>query len=143
MRAAIKAETGDTYTVMPLEGLWWADDMDAFSQDRKGEWKWTAMIAVPEVATPEGTATVIADTTSQRGLVAGGKVRFEVFDEGLSAEVMHIGPYSAEAPTIEMLHEFIAAQGYELHGRHHEIYLGDPRKSDPAKLKTIIRQPVA
>jgi hypothetical protein len=143
LRATIKAETGDAYTVMPLEGLWWADDMDTFSQGRKGDWRWTAMIAVPEVATPAGAAGVIAETTSERGLVAGRRVRFEVLDEGMSAQVMHVGPYTAEMPTIEMLHRYIAGQGLTLRGHHHEIYLSDPRRTAPEKLKTIIRQPAA
>jgi len=142
IRASIKTATGDAYSVLPLEGLWWADDMEKFSADSKGDWKWTMMIGLPEVVDAAGAAEAIAKTTLKKRLVAGDAVRFEVFDEGLSAQVMHIGPYSAEAPTIEMLHEFIAAQGYELRGRHHEIYLGDPRKSDPARLKTIIRQPI-
>jgi hypothetical protein len=142
LRFLLKDQTGDAYTVMPLEGLWWADDMETFSEERKGDWKWTAMIAVPEVATPELVATVIDETTEKKGQSSLDRVRFDVFEEGLSAQVMHIGPYSAEAPTIEMLHQFIADQGKALRGLHHEIYLGDPRRSAPEKLKTIIRQPV-
>jgi len=142
VRAAIKEATGDAYTVMPMQGLWWADDMDRFSPDRKGDWKWTMMIAVPDLATRVLADTAIAETTAKKGLAAGNRVRFELFDEGRSAQVMHIGPYSAEAPTIAMLHEYITDQGMSLRGLHHEIYLGDPRKTAPDKLKTIIRQPV-
>jgi hypothetical protein len=87
-------------------------------------------------------AEVMPEAIRKKGLVAGEKVRFETFEEGACAQVMHVGPYTAEAPTIELLHEFIAAEGLVLRGLHHEIYLGDPRKADPAKLKTIIRQPV-
>ncbi len=142
IRAVIKKQTGDGYAVLPLEGLWWADDMEAFRADRKGEWKWTMMIGLPELATPTMAAEVIPEVTAKKKLISGDRVRFEVYDEGATAQVMHLGPYSAEAPTIELLHRFIAEQGLQLRGLHHEIYLGDPRKADPAKLKTIIRQPV-
>ena len=143
IRAAIKKETGDGYTVMPLEGLWWADDMENFSVDDKSDWKWTMMIALPELATAEMAADVLPAVTRTKSLVSGDRVRYELFAEGECAQVMHLGPYAEEAPTIAALHEFIASEGLELSGLHHEIYLGDPRKSDPAKLKTIIRQPVA
>ncbi len=143
IRALVKRQAGDAYTVMPLEGLWWADDMDRFSPDRKGDWNWTTMIAVPGVVTAEDATRLIAETTEKKDLVAGERVRFEVLEEGASAQVMHVGPYSAEAPTIGLLHEFIADESLTCRGLHHEIYLGDPRRIDPAKLKTIIRQPVA
>ena len=142
IRAAIKKKTGDGYTVLPLEGLWWADDMTAYRANRKDEWKWTLMIGLPDVATAEMAARVFPEVTAQKRLTAGDQVRFELFEEGRCAQVMHIGPYSAEEPTIDLLHQFIAEQGLQLRGLHHEIYLGDPRKADPLKLKTIIRQPV-
>ena len=143
LRAAIKQETGDGYAVMPLEGLWWADDMSRFSVERKGDWRWTMMICQPDLVTPAMAAGILPEVTTKKKLVSGDKVRLEFYDEGLAAQVMHVGPYAAEEPTIALLHGFIAAEGLELSGRHHEIYLGDPRRSDPAKLKTIIRQPVA
>jgi len=143
IRAEIKKATGDGYTVLPLEGLWWADDMKSFSVERKHEWKWTMMIGLPDLVTAEQAAEAILATTEKKDLVAGQWVRYRTYDEGPSAHIMHIGPYSDEAPTIEMLHDFIAEQGLERRGLHHEIYLGDPRKVDPAKLRTIIRQPVA
>ncbi len=142
IRASVKAATGDGYTVLPLEGLWWADDMEAFSADRKNEWEWTMMIGLPESATEDMASTVLPAITAKKKLVSGDRVRFEIFDEGRSAQIMHVGPYSAEAPTIAILHTFIADQGLRLRGLHHEIYLGDPRRADPAKLRTIIRQPV-
>jgi hypothetical protein len=142
IRAAIKKETGDGYTVMPLEGLWWADDMATFLRSDKSEWKWTMMICQPDPATVEMAAAVIPDVTARKELASGDKVRFDVYEEGRAAQVMHIGPYADEAPTIAMLHQFIEDQGLERSGLHHEIYLGDPRRTDPAKLKTIIRQPV-
>ena len=143
LRAAIKKETGDGYTVMPLEGLWWADDMANFSVDDKSDWKWTMMICQPEPATADLAAMLIPEVTAKKSLVSGHRVRFDVYEEGRAAQVMHIGPYADEAPTIAMLHQFIEDQGLVRSGLHHEIYLGDPRKSDPAKLKTIIRQPVS
>ena len=143
MRAEIKKLTGDGYTVLPLEGLWWADDMSAFRADRKDEWKWTMMIGLPELATDEMAAEVLPRVTEAKKLAAGSKVRYEIFDEGETAQVMHLGPYSEEEPTIDLLHAFIESEGLQLRGLHHEIYLGDPRKAEPAKLKTIIRQPVA
>jgi hypothetical protein len=142
IRACIKKETGDAYTVMPLEGLWWTDDMKLFSMDRKGDWNWTMMISLPDVVSVEIAEAVIAETTRAKQLAAGEKVRFEMFDEDRCAQVMHLGPYAAEAPTIELLHRFIEEQGLSRRGRHHEIYVGDPRRSDPSKLRTIIRQPV-
>ncbi len=142
IRAAIKRQTGDGYAVMPLEGLWWADDMAHFSVEDKSDWKWTMMICQPDVATVEMVATVIPEVTAEKTLAGGGRVRFATYEEGAAAQVMHLGPYADEAPTIQLLHEFIAAEGLERSGLHHEIYLGDPRKTDPAKLKTIIRQPV-
>ncbi len=142
MRAAIKDLTGDGYAVLPLEGLWWADDMRAFRANRKDEWKWTLMIGLPDVATAGMAARVLPEVIRKKKPLAGERVRFEMFAEGDCAQVMHIGPYSEEEPTIDLLHQFIADQGLERRGLHHEIYLGDPRKADPAKLKTIIRQPV-
>ncbi len=143
LRAAVKKETGDGYTVMPLEGLWWADDMANFSVDDKSDWKWTMMILQPELVTADLAASIIPELTAKKGLVSGHRVRFDVYEEGRAAQVMHVGPYADEAPTIEMLHQFIEDQGLVRSGLHHEIYLGDPRKSDPAKLKTIIRQAVS
>jgi hypothetical protein len=143
IRAQIKKQTGDAYKVMPLEGLWWANDMTRFSVERKGDWNWTMMISLPDLVTAEEAGDAIVATTRKKHLIAGERVRFEVFDEGTCAQVMHVGPYSAEAPTIEALHRFIVDTGMSRRGVHHEIYLGDPRKTDPARLRTIIRQPVA
>ncbi len=139
--------------IMPLEGLWWADDMEAFDPTgaeahRKDQWKWTAMIMQPPHVTAEMVEAAKAEirAKAKKGKPvppALDRLTFERFDEGLSAQIMHLGPYSAEAPTIQRLRAFIREQGRQLRGRHHEIYLGDPRRGDPAKLKTVIRQPVA
>ncbi len=141
LRAAIKAATGDGYTVMPLEGLWWVPDMADFDPDDKSNWSWTAMICVPDVVTETLSAEVIAAVSERKGLTAGSRVRFEAFAEGTAAQILHVGPYADEAADIETLHRFIEDGGHTLSGKHHEIYLSDARRTDPAKLRTIIRQP--
>lgn len=143
LRAAVKSATGDAYVVMPLEGLWWTEDMARFSVEDKSDWLWTAMICVPEAVTDDMAAAVIPTVTAKKHLYAGPKARVETFVEGKAAQVLHVGPYTAEAPTIAALHEFIADSGFDLAGRHHEIYLSDPRKVDAEKLRTIIRQPIS
>jgi len=130
------------YGVMPLEGLWWADDMSAFSTGDKSNWKWTAMIMQPSFVTAEIIAEAIADVKKKKNPPAIGKLRFESLAEGTCAQTLHIGPFSEEGPTIEKVHEFIRARG-KLVGKHHEIYLSDIRKAAPAKWKTVVRQPLA
>ena len=139
VRKAIKDRTDDAYVVMPLEGLWWAEDMEAFVTGDRKAWQWTLMIRIPPETGESMVTEVIADTTRRKNLPA--EVRYEVLDEGAVAQVMHIGPYSAEGPVIAGLHDFIEEQGYERSGKHHEIYLSDPRRTAPEKLKTVIRQP--
>ncbi len=138
----VKAEQARDYVVMPLEGLWWMEDMAQFSLDRKDEWLWTLMILQPDYVTPEVFEQALGQARRKRDNPALAEVRFEAFHEGLSAQIMHLGPYSEEGPTVARLHAFIAEQGYRPHGKHHEIYLGDPRRCAPDKLKTILRQPV-
>lgn len=142
LKFRVKKETGVDYTVMPLEGLWWTDDPTQFSMSNKGIWKWTAMIMQPEYVTPELFEEVLAEVRRKKGLPALDRVRFETYHEGLSAQIMHIGPYAAEEPTVARLHRFIRDNGYELNGRHHEIYLSDPRRTAPERLRTVLRQPV-
>ena len=136
------APRGVDYGVMPLEGLWWTADMSTFSVDDKSAWDWTMMIMQPDVVTAEIVEQALVKTAN-KGLAAQDRVRLKGFAEGLSAQIMHIGPYATEPPTIERLHAFIAEQGLQRRGKHHEIYLSDPRRSAPEKMKTIIRQPVA
>ena len=137
-----KKEKDIDYSVMPLEGLWWAEDMNKFKTENKDKWLWTSMIMQPDFVTREIFEKAVEQVKIKKNLPLLSKARFEVFNEGLSAQIMHIGPYSAEAPTIERLHKFIKSQGYKLRGKHHEIYLSDPRKTAPGKIKTVIRQPV-
>ena len=132
---------GIDYTVMPLEGLWWADDMSAFADNDKSRWKWTMMIMQPSFAGSEVIEAAISEAGKKKDLPAISRVRFEAFSEGLCAQVMHIGPFSEEGPTINLVHKFIEART-ELRGKHHEIYLSDIRRADPRKWKTVIRQPM-
>ena len=128
---------------MPLEGLWWTPDMATFSTDDKSQWDWTMMIVVPEPVTAEVVEDARASAARKHPLASLDRVRLERFAEGRCAQVLYVGPYSAEGPTIAALHAFIAANGCALSGKHHEIYLGDPRRAAPDKLRTIVRQPVA
>ena len=131
------------YGVMPLEGLWWADDMSTFSVEDKSKWKWTLMIMQPSYVKKAMVGTAIAQVKRKKNPIALSKVRFETFPEGKAAQIMHIGPFSEEGPTIEKVHNFIDECGRKRSGKHHEIYLSDIRKADPKKWKTIIRQPMA
>jgi hypothetical protein len=141
VRSALRDDGVDA-RVMPLEGLWWTDDMATFSTDARSDWDWTLMILLPGQATADVVEEVRDRTAEKKGLDAIGRVRFERFVEGPAAQVLHVGPYSAEEPTVAALHAYIAEQGCRLSGKHHEIYLGDPRRAAPEKLRTIVRQPV-
>ncbi|NTV64919.1 MAG: hypothetical protein HGA65_15525 [Oscillochloris sp.] len=142
LKFALKRELALDYAVMPLEGLWWADDMSQFRMDERSNWRWTMMIAQPEEVTAERYEAACAAAAKKRDQATMRRVRREIYHEGLSAQVMHLGPYAAEAPTIAGLHTFITEQGYALSGKHHEIYLKDPKRTAPAKLQTVIRQPI-
>jgi hypothetical protein len=129
------------YAVMPLEGLWWADDMTDFVADDKANWKWTMMILQPAFVKDEVISTAIAEVERKKKLPAIPKLRLEEFTEGICAQIMHIGPFSEEGLTIAKLHDFIDSRS-SLAGKHHEIYLSDIRRADPKKWKTILRQPM-
>jgi hypothetical protein len=131
------------YAVMPLEGLWWADDMSSFASGDRSAWQWTMMIMQPDFVTGELVEAISTEVQAKKNPAALGRMRFESYDEGAAAQLMHIGPFSEEGPNIERVHEFIVASGHALSGKHHEIYLSDIRKAAPEKWKTIIRQPLA
>jgi hypothetical protein len=139
---AVKRETGLSYPVMPLEGLWWTPDMPAFAVGDRSEWRWTLMIMQPAAVTADLFANAGAQAAARRPSGAAGRVRLEPYAEGLAAQVLHVGPFATEGTTIETLHAFIAERGFAPSGKHHEIYLSDPRRAAPDKLKTILRQPV-
>jgi len=129
------------YGVLPLEGLWWADDMEQFEQIPKSEWKWTAMIMQPEMVTETLVQEVMETVKKKKDLPALEQLRFEPYQEGRAAQILHIGPFSEEGPTIQKVQEYIRELGYTQKGKHHEIYLSDIRRAAPEKWKTIIRQP--
>jgi len=137
----VKKTLAIDFGVMPLEGLWWADDMANFSVDDKSGWQWTMMIMQPEFVSTALVCDTIAEVKKKKKLPALDLLRIEPFAEGKSAQILHIGPFSAEGPTVDKVHAFIAVNG-KLSGKHHEIYLSDIRKADPAKWKTVIRQPL-
>jgi len=140
-----KKELGKDYVVPPLEGLWWAEDVASFTtQQDKSAWDWTMMVMQPEWITPEIVEAATEQVAKKKGeeLPALPKLRLETVHEGPAAQIMFIGPYDAEGPTIARLHAFIEESGHQPRGKHHEIYLGDPRRTAPEKLKTVIRQPI-
>jgi len=141
LKFALRRPDGTSYRLSPLEGLWWADDPRAFQTADKSAWQWTAMIRQPAVVTADLVNSCAEAVTRKRPLPALDAVRLTSFTEGWAAQVLHVGPYSAEGPTIARLHTFITEHGYRLEGKHHEIYLGDPRRAAPERLRTIIRQP--
>jgi hypothetical protein len=137
-----KKEKGVDYVVPPLEGLWWVENMDEFSLEDKSAWSWTAMVMQPESVTQQMFERALEQVEKKKNLPALSKLRLDTYREGLAVQIMHIGPYSAEAPTIARMHAFIEENGYEPAGKHHEIYLSDLRRVAPEKLKTVLRQPV-
>jgi hypothetical protein len=147
LRFALKAR-GVEGKVGPLEGLWWTTDgvtdLGAiFGGDGEREtWRWTLMIVLPPEATPEELEQQLGTARDRLDPALAPGLRIEVFEEGPCAQLMHVGPYAEERPTIERLHDGIEAVGFRPIGRHHELYLGDPRRSAPERLRTILRQPV-
>lgn len=137
-----KGEGGTDYGVLPLEALWWADDMAAFATGNKDSWKWTAMLMQPDFITQALVQTATEEVKRRKNPAALPLVRFEAFKEGKAAQLMHLGPFSEEGPTIEKVHAFIEEGGSRRVGKHHEIYLSDLRRAAPEKWKTIVRQPM-
>lgn len=142
LKFLIKQEQGIDYGVLPLEGLWWCDDMAAFSMDDKSNWRFTLMIMQPEHVTAELVSRALAKVAA-KGAVLPSTLRFARYHEGLSAQILHVGPFSEEGPTVARLHAYIRDNGYALRGKHHEIYLSDTRRAAPERWKTMLRQPVA
>ena len=130
------------YGVMPLEGLWWADDPRVFMQTDKSAWKWTAMILQPEFISRRNVDAAFEEVRKKKNPAALERVRFETLDAGECVQTLYFGPFSEEGPTIQRMHDAIHAAGKKIHGKHHEIYLSDPRRTVPAKLRTILRQPM-
>ncbi|MCK5039824.1 MAG: GyrI-like domain-containing protein [Candidatus Aenigmarchaeota archaeon] len=140
-----KKELNKDYTVMPLEGLWWTEDMKDFSIENKDIWLWKVFIVQPDFITETMFESSIEEVKKKKDLPSIDKLKFETLNEGLSAQILHIGSYNNEPKTVKKLHDFIAEKGYSFDGlvqKHHEIYLSDMRKTASEKLKTILRQPV-
>ena len=144
LKFMVKKGQGIDYAVLPLEGLWWAEDMEAFNPERleKDRWQWTLMIRQSEPVTPELFGQAREQVKKKKSLPYLSRVRWENLQEGLSAQILYVGPFAEEHATIQRIHTFVRDQGCRLAGKHHEIYLSDPRKTAPEKLKTVIRQPV-
>ncbi len=143
LKFAVKRSLGIDYGVMPLEGLWWVEDMARFSLDRKDEWSWTMLILQPEWVTPQLFEQVRQETSKKKDLPMLAEVRLETYLEGTSVQIVHIGPFKEEKPNVDRMHAFAVSQGYHPDGKHHEIYLSDVRKAAPEKWKTILRQPIS
>lgn len=142
----VKIEIEIDYVVMPLEGLWWTNNMREFTPENKDIWKWTYMIMQPEFITEDIFNRAVEEVKRKKNPPALSKVRFDILNEGLSAEIMHIGKFSDEGPTINKLHNFIKEKEYKFNGlkeKHHEIYLSDIRRTAPEKMRTVIRQPMS
>ncbi|MDQ3628001.1 MAG: GyrI-like domain-containing protein [Actinomycetota bacterium] len=143
VRAVAKSELGRVHTVGPLEGLWSAEDPRAFVAGNKSAWNWTMMISQPAWITPEIIETAMKKT-NKKALAALDRVRFAPYTEGTSVQVLHLGSYDSETSVLARLHdEYLPKHGLTFNGKHHEVYLSDPRRTEPAKLRTILRQPVA
>lgn len=142
LKFALKKAQALDYVVMPLEGLWWADDPGSFTRDEKADWHWTLMILQPPEVSARMAREAIASAKARTGLPGLDRLRFERFDEGRCAQTLHVGPFSDEGPTIQRVHDFIAGRS-ALRGKHHEIYLSDIRRAAPENWKTVIRQPMA
>lgn len=141
IKFALKPQ-GIEFVVPPSEALWWMEDMSEFSLETKDRWQWTLMIMQPDEVTQEIVDAAQGELARKKDPPALSRLRYERYHEGLSVQIMYLGPYADEGPTIARMHEFIRENGYDFNGKHHEIYLGDPRRTAPEKLKTVIRQPV-
>ncbi|GAA5030358.1 GyrI-like domain-containing protein [Actinopolymorpha pittospori] len=143
VKFASEGDLGKDFVVGPLEGLWWADDLDDFLARLKDNWQWRLLINVPDWITGDMIEDAKHTALTKKSLPAIPDVRSTTLHEGTSAQVLHIGSYDDETPTLTRLHqEYLPANNLRETGLHHEIYLSDPRRTGPAKLRTILRQPV-
>nr|WP_196791671.1 GyrI-like domain-containing protein [Motilibacter deserti] len=144
LKFASKRELGRDYVVPPLEALWSAADMSVFTTQRdKSRWDWTVMLMTPEWVDAGLVAATRAALAAKKPALALDRVRVEALEEGRCAQTLHVGPYDDEGPALADLHErFVPEHGLVMTGRHHEVYLSDPRRTAPEKLRTILRQPV-
>jgi hypothetical protein len=143
LKFRVRKEVGVDFKVMPLEGLWWIPEARVWDFDDKSDWDWILMIVQPEVVTETIVREAIADVVAKKDVPGIDRLRFETFAEGAAAQILHVGPWSAERPTLETLHTFVRDRELLPVGKHHEIYLSDPGRTTPERLRTILRQPVA
>ena len=142
LKFAVRKHQEVDYSVLPLEGLWWVEDMQEFTVESKDDWLWTMMILQPEYVTPGLVEEMTAEVQKKKNPPLLEKVRYEEYAEGLSVQLMHAGPYTDEAPNIERMHQYAFDKGYELRSKHHEIYLKGPPRSAPENWLTVLRQPI-
>jgi hypothetical protein len=138
-----KQQPTKDYVVPPLEGLWYMDDMKEWSMANKEKWQWTLMIRIPDYIPPEEAQAVISAVKTKKNPPLIDQVRVESYIEGKTVQVLYLGAYDDELPTIQAMHQYAQDHGYRLNGKHHEIYLSDFRKVSPDKLRTVLRQPVS
>jgi len=139
---ASRQQLGRDYVVLPLQGLWWAEDMSTFRTREKDCWSWRMLIRQPDWLTDE-ILTAAIDHAARKGAAAGGHLQIVTLDEGRCVQTLHVGSYDDEGPTLTDLHDrYLPAHHLSPTGQHHEIYLSDARRTAPAKLRTILRQPV-
>jgi hypothetical protein len=138
-----KTALGRDFVVGPLEGLWWSDRPEVFTTRAKDAWHWRMLISQPDWITEDLIDDAKKSALTKKSLPTIADIRRETLHEGTSAQLLHVGPYDDEGPVLARLHhEYLAANNLRMSGHHHEIYLGDHRRTEPAKLKTILRQPV-
>ncbi|WP_316525648.1 GyrI-like domain-containing protein [Kitasatospora brasiliensis] len=149
LKFAVRADTGQDYAVMPLEGLWHSSDpgfdptaLESYDTDARAGWEWTLLIRQPVPYTAEQLSAALAKAGAKAGAEAVGRIRPEVFTEGPCVQVLHKGPYETEPHTVKLLHDYLRTEGLKGAGRHHEIYLSDPTRTAPERRRTILRQPV-
>lgn len=143
LKFAVKRAGGRDFVVAPLEGLWWADDWAAFTRRDKDAWRWTMLICQPDWITREMIDDARDAALAKKKRPAIAEVRTLTLSEGRCAQALHVGSYDDETPLLDRLHNgYLAEHGLEPTGRHHEVYLGDPRRTEPARLRTVLRQPV-
>jgi hypothetical protein len=145
LKFAIRKARAIDYPVMALEGLWWVEGnapFSSYSYTARDNWRWTAMIMLPDFITAVDVASAVTAAQQKKPNPALARLRLEQLEEGKVAQIMHLGPYATEPATVEALHTFVEAEGYHLHGKHHEIYLSDPTRTVPERMKTILRHPV-
>ena len=139
----LKAAGRDDFVVPPLEALWWADDESAFEENRRNEWQWTLMLIQPDHVSEEDIADALGELDKKERITAAHrKMRIEQLEEGGAVQCLYIGPYDSMGGAISAMQAYAESNGLELAGKHHDVYLSDPRRTVPEKLKTVLRRPV-